>query len=169
MRLPMGSVPPPGTIKAMARRDADEGLRRRGGFDHLHEGNRLDGREILRRLPHIFIGCRSGNRAHARLFFSGSGLEILHLADEILDGEAGDVGGFRMSLSRHEMAGAAGRQRDPRFPFHDPGRGADVHRETSPEDWRCSAPPPRRTPWLLPGTRIGPVGSTREAEPCPGC
>src|ERR1700682_5280688 len=51
--------------KTMARRAADVRFRWRSGFDNLHPGYRVDCREIVRRLPHIFIGYILGNRTHA--------------------------------------------------------------------------------------------------------
>src|SRR5882762_10791606 len=90
--------------KTMARCSADVSFRRRGGFDHLHPGHWLYCREIIGCLPHIFVGGDFCNGTHTIVIFPGSAFEIAHLTDDVLGGEAGDIGGFRMPLSRHQMA-----------------------------------------------------------------
>src|SRR6266566_6173561 len=93
--------------KTMACCSADICFRRRVGFDHLHPGDRFYGREIIGCLPHIFVGRDFCNGTHTIVIFPGPAFEIAHLSDDVLGGEAGDIGGFRMPLSRHKMAGAA--------------------------------------------------------------
>jgi len=62
---------------------------------------------IIGCLPHIFVGGDFCNGTHTIVIFPGPAFEIAHLTDDVLSGEAGDIGGFRMPLSRHKMAGAA--------------------------------------------------------------
>ena len=98
-----------GNQNTMARVAADVCFRWCGSLNNFHPGNGLDGRKIFRGLTHIFIGYILGNRTHALVVFAGSTLEILHLAHDVLGGKAGDIGGFRMALTGHKMAGAADR------------------------------------------------------------
>ena len=92
--------------------------------------------------------------------FRDSAFEIVHLAHDVLGGEAGDVGGFGMPLSRHEVAGC--RMPSSPLPVHLSRFGARgrVRRETSRADSRCLRLSRRRTLWCCPAQWTGPVGST---------
>ena len=107
--------------KTMARRTVDVCFRWRGRFDNLHPGDRFDGREVGRRQPHILIGYFFGDRTHALVVAPGSTLKIIHLAHNVLGGQAGDVGGFRMALSRHKVAGATDHPCQCVVALHNPG------------------------------------------------
>ena len=100
---------------------ADVGLRRSSGFDHLHPGNRTHGRKIIRRLPHIFIRDIFSNRSHTLVIPAGPALEIFHLAYDVLGGQACDIGGFGMALTRHQVTGATHRPWRCVGALHDPG------------------------------------------------
>ena len=126
MRLPSGSVPPPGKRKAHAPA-VDPGLRHRLRFFDFVPDGRLQRGEKLDGLPHVFIRQPCGDHVHPRGalrrlvdhgILSSAALEILHLPHHVRHGQTRERGRFRMTLSRHQMAGSAGLRLEP--VLHDP-------------------------------------------------
>ena len=111
-----------GMQHAMAACRGDEGLWRCGSFDHFYPRPRLQAGEIFRSLTNILIRCDLCNGAHAVVFLANAGFVVAHLANDVCGRQAGNIGGFGMSLAGHQMAGAAG-EADSLATSHGFGRG----------------------------------------------
>ena len=79
-------------------------------------------RKKRHRLPHVFLRQSLGDRVHPRGtpgrpvghgIFSSAALEVGHLPHHVLDRQTREHGGFRMAMSRHQMAGSAGLHLEP--------------------------------------------------------
>src|SRR5258708_296734 len=76
----------------------------------------------------------SGNRAHSTVRLAGPRLAIIHLPHQVLGGKTREIGGLRMSLSRHQMARTARHLGGPALSGHDPWRRTVFPRK--PIGWR---------------------------------
>src|SRR6185437_12127084 len=84
---------------------SDIGLGHRVRLDHADPLARLDGSEIFGRLAYLLVADDRPHRDHgAGAALARAGFEILHLAKEIGDGQAGDIGRFVMAGAGRQMA-----------------------------------------------------------------
>ncbi len=87
---------------------AGVGLRHGVGLDHPDPRRRLERGEIFGRFPDLGIADDLEHRDHRTAVLAVAGLPVVHRANEVVDRQAGHVGGFVVAGAGRQMAGAAG-------------------------------------------------------------
>ena len=115
--------------------------------------------EVFGGLANVLVRRDLRDGTHACVVLARARLVVRHLPDQVLGGQAGEVGGFRMALAGHQMARAARKSRCPGRLSPTAARGG-VHRETSPADSRSRRSWRHSYSFALPGALTMPSGRT---------